>query len=164
MTSSPSGHLLHLFVVNGESLNLLDHLITSLDDEVVDIRGGHASGINGREDLLQYVSFAPASVSLLSYLDLDGTRLERPPLQVQNMAIVLDNNRDNWNLSLNRQMESSLLEREHIRFDKVRAGTLREDPHRLLILLHLLDRAGKGLKGILAVGAVDEDGSGEGHW
>ena len=79
------------------------------------------------------------------------------------MGVVCYNYRHNRNLGLDRKMESSLLEGQHVRLFGVGARALGEDEYGLALGTHGLGSAVEGCAGAGAVDAVDEDGFGELH-
>lgn len=83
---------------------------------------------------------------------------------VEEMVVVLANDRNDRNLGLNRKVERALLEGKQGGFGVGSTSALGEDPQRHAILLHLVPSLGNRLDGVLAVLAIDEDGTGQPHW
>lgn len=79
------------------------------------------------------------------------------------MAVVGDNNRHNGNARLHSKVESTLLEGQQHRLLGVTAGALREHVDALAARLDLVGGAGHGRASVLAVLAVDEDGTAQAH-
>lgn len=80
------------------------------------------------------------------------------------MVVVLADDGNDGNLRLDGEVESALLEREESGLGVGSAGALGEDPERDTVLLHLVAGLLDRLEGVLAVLAVDEDGTGQPHW
>ena len=96
-------------------------------------------------------------------LDLDGASLESEVPGGQNMRVVLRDDRDNRHAGLHGEMKRALLERQQLRAIGVTPGTLGKDEDALTVIAHFLGGAVERLDGSFAVGAVNEDGAGEGH-
>jgi hypothetical protein len=82
---------------------------------------------------------------------LDGnlSRVEHKVLDIQDMAVVGDNDRHNRNTSLNSEVESALLERQQDRILCVAAGTLGKDVHTLTLGADLVGGTLHSLAGVL---------------
>lgn len=93
----------------------------------------------------------------------DTARVEDLPLDIQNIAVVCDDHRNDGDLSLDGKVESALLEWEEGGCVCVGASALGEDEDGLLLRVHGLCGLGEGGECGRARGAVDEDGLGEGH-
>lgn len=79
------------------------------------------------------------------------------------MAIVGHHHRDDRDLSLNSQMESTLLERQKLRLFAVAPRTLGEHVYTLLLIPNFVGGTTHGLPGILGVLAIDKDAAAQPH-
>lgn len=173
-TSRLQGYRLALLAVR-ELLQRPEHRFPRLGREPINIGGSQPLGGNGREDWNTY------NVSI--QCSTDGTNLKHPKerleipltlhrhdaavenllLEAQDIAVVRDNDRDNRDLSLDRKMESALLEGEKFRAIGIRARALGEDVDALLLVLHEVGSTIEGGAGGLAIATIDENRLGKGH-
>lgn len=79
------------------------------------------------------------------------------------MAIVGNHDGDDWHLGLDSEVEGALLEGQQHGILGVAAGALREHVDTLAAVADLVGGAAHLLAGVLAVGAVEEDGAAQGH-
>lgn len=96
-------------------------------------------------------------------LDGDGSGAEHHALDVEDVAVVCDDDGHNGHAGLHGEVEGALLEGQQHGVLGVAARALGEHVDALLPGLDLLGGAGHGLPGVLGVLAVDEDGAAEAH-
>lgn len=96
-------------------------------------------------------------------LDGDLSRFEGESLGVHDMAIVCDNAGHNGHTGLDSKVESTLLERQQHGLLGVTSSTLGEHVDTLSLGLNLTSSALHSLAGILAVLAIDENGTAQRH-
>jgi hypothetical protein len=125
---------------------LLQHRIPCPDHQAIHIRGRHALGRNRGQ-----------------HADIDGAGVEYLLLHVQYVGVVCDGDGDDGDLGLDGEMEGTLLEGEQHGLFGIGACAFGEDEDVLAFGAHRLGGAIEGGTGGGAVGAVNEDGLGEGH-
>lgn len=96
-------------------------------------------------------------------LDGDDAGAEYHALDVEDVAVICNNDGDNGDAGLDGKVESALFEGQQYGVLGVAASAFGEHVDALLLALNLLGCAGHGGSRIFGVLAVDEDGAAEAH-
>lgn len=100
---------------------------------------------------------------IIRTFDGDVARVKDPVLNVQDVAVVGDNDGNNGNASLDSEVEGALLKRQQDGILGIASSAFGEHVDALFLGLDLLGGALHGGAGILGVCAVNEDGAAERH-
>jgi len=144
---------------------LLEHELPRGSRQLVDVgrsKTGRRDGVENYENLCQSSSRKKCKSRPLT-LDRNAPGIEDEALDPEDVAVVGHDNGDDGDLGLDSEMEGTLLEGEQHGLLGVAASALGEHVDTLLPALHLIGGAAHGRAGILAIGAVEEDGTAKGH-
>lgn len=130
-----------------ESHKLLHHSLLRLREQIIYIGRGLPLGLDRRQNR-----------------HIDGSWVDLLALDVEDVRVVCADDGDDRDLCLDGEVEGAFLEGEERGLARVAAGAFREDVDGLALGRHCLRGRVESGAGGCAVGAVDEDGFGEGHW
>lgn len=127
-------------------LQVLDHVLPHFFCQTIHILSRHALCRDGRQ-----------------YPDATHSRLAPSRSPIEHVAVIRHHDGHDVHPRLDGEVETTLLEGQHVWPREIRPRSLGEDPDGLLRRLDLLHRGIETRDGVLSIGAVDKDGAGQGH-